>query len=106
MLKVANVKMNIHVKEEDYKKVLSSHLNIRHKEITNVKLIKRSIDARKADVFYICTFAFDVLNEANVLKQCKQVSKYEPFVLEIPPKIDEKVPKLPCFSSNVTTLRT
>lgn len=91
MLKVANVKMNIHVKEEDYKKVLSSHLNIRHKEIKNVKLIKRSIDARKADVFYICTFAFDVLNEANVLKQCKQVSKYEPFVLEIPPKIDEKV---------------
>lgn len=89
MLKISNVKMGIHVKEEDFHKVISSHLNIRHKEISNVKLLKRSIDARKADVHYICTFAFDIKNEAQILKKYPQVSTYEPFVLEIPKGIDE-----------------
>lgn len=89
MLKVSNVKMGIHVHEENYAKILSSHLNIRQKEISNVKLLKCSIDARKADVHYICTFAFEMKNEAAVLKQHKQVSLYQPYVLEVPKGIDE-----------------
>lgn len=89
MLKVSNVKMGIHVDNKSYAKVISSHLNIRQKEISNVRLLKRSIDARKADVHYICTFAFDVKNEETVLKQHQQVSLYQPFKLEIPKGISD-----------------
>lgn len=91
MLKVSNVKMGIHTKEEDYPKIVSSHLNVRRKELANVKLLKRSIDARKTDVHYICTFAFDINNEEKLLKQNKQLSLYQPYEMEIPNGIDETV---------------
>ena len=91
MLKISNVKMGIHTKQEDYSKIVSSHLNVRYKELSHVQLIKRSIDARKKDVHYICTFAFDVNNEEQFLKQHKQVSVYRPYVMEIPNGIDDEV---------------
>ena len=91
MLKVSNVKMGIHTKEEDYPKIVSSHLNVRRKELANVKLLKRSIDARKTDVHYICTFAFDINNEEKLLKQNKQLSLYQPYEMKIPNGIDETV---------------
>ena len=91
MLKISNVKMGIHTKQEDYSKIVSSHLNVRYKELSHVQLIKRSIDARKKDVHYICTFAFDVNNEEQFLKQHKQVSVSRPYVMEIPNGIDDEV---------------
>ncbi len=90
MLKIGNVKVGIHVKMEDYSKILASHLNMRNKTLKNVKLLKRSVDARKADVHYICTFAFEVENEEMMLAQNKQVSLYQPYQMTFGQPIKEK----------------
>lgn len=90
MLKVSNVKVSLKVKPQDYPKILSSHLNIREKELRDVKLIRRSIDARKQDVHYICSFAFSCRQEKELLKRQKNVSAYEPYHYEIPNPIDKQ----------------
>lgn len=90
MLKISNVKVPIQTKEEDYPKIVSSHLNIRAKELKNVKLLKRSIDARKNDVHYISSFIFEHTNEENLLKKNRSLSIYKPFKLTIPFGIQEK----------------
>ena len=66
MLKISNGKMGIHVKEEDFHKVISSHLNIRQKEISNVKLLKRSIDARKKQELHF-VYSIDVELSENTM---------------------------------------
>lgn len=89
MLKINNVKMSIHAKAIDYPKIISSHLNIRAKELKDVKLLKRSIDARKSDVHYMASFAFSHHNEDALLKKYHILTKYQPFKLEIPQGIKE-----------------
>jgi len=90
MLKVGNVKVSLKAQEKDYPKILSSYLNIREKQLQEVRLIRRSIDARKHDVHYICSFAFSCTCEKELLKQNKSVSEYHPYNFEIPGPTSKK----------------
>lgn len=65
MLKISNVKIRLSTREDEYAKVIASIMNVRSRTISNVKLIKRSIDARRKDIFYICTFVFDYSEDYN-----------------------------------------
>ena len=85
MYKISNVKVSIKAQEKEYKKIVSSHLNIREKYISNIQLLKRSVDARKGKVQYICTFGFECLDET--LLKGKQVSVVKPYQYIIPNKI-------------------
>lgn len=76
MLKVTNVKIKI--KDKNYEKNISQLLNVRLSKISNVKLLKRSIDARRNKISYICSFAFEYNgNEDELIKNCKiPLTKY------------------------------
>lgn len=87
MLKISNIKVSLKTKEEDYPKLIASHLNVRVKSLKDVKLYKRSIDARKNDVHYICSFIFSCENEAALLAKVKGLVSYQPFVLKLPSAI-------------------
>ena len=56
MLRIHNVKVKLG--EKRYAKVISQYLNVREKEIRNVTLVKQSIDARRQNVHFICSFDF------------------------------------------------
>lgn len=81
MLKASNVKIPLKTKEQEYPKILSSFLNIPYRKIHDVQLLKRSIDARKNTVHYICSFAFRLENEEEWLAKHPLLSLYEPYVL-------------------------
>ena len=89
MLRIANVKVGLG--KTDYKKVVSQTLNIREKNIKNVKLVKQSVDARRDNVHFICSFDFDADNEDMLLRKYKQLSKVEEYEYHIPSKTDDKV---------------
>lgn len=91
MLKISNVKVSLN--EKRYAKVISQILNVREKEIQNVKLIKQSIDARRSKVHFICSFAFEVNDEESFMDQHSkhQLSYYKPYVYQYLPKNNHKV---------------
>jgi hypothetical protein len=90
MLKISNVKVNLN--ETRYAKIISTVLNVREKEIRNVKLLKQSVDARRNKIHFICSFAFDVDNEDTFLQQHKkhQLSLYKPYKYQYLPKNNRK----------------
>ena len=65
MLRIHNVKVKLG--EKRYAKVISQYLNVREKEIRNVTLVKQSIDARRQNVHFICSFDFQVRDEEQYL---------------------------------------
>ena len=67
MLRIHNVK--IELGKDNFKKILSQTLNIREKQIYEVKLVKQSIDARRDKVYMICSFDFAVEDEESILKR-------------------------------------
>lgn len=90
MLKVGNVRVPLKTKAENYPKILSNHLNIREKQLQDVQLLRRSIDARKADVHYICSFAFSHPDEKRLLAKNPALTVYEPYQDVILPAVKRK----------------
>lgn len=86
MLKITNVKVKMNTQEEQYPKIISQVLNVRSKCISNVKLIKRSIDARHKNVHYICSFSFDYTGDEKQLINNKKnnVSYFQKNTFTIP----------------------
>ncbi len=93
MLKIANVKVKLNTPESAYSKLISQVLNVREKCISDVKLLKRSIDARRKDVHYVCSFAFCYSGDEKALvKSSSIVSEYKEDTFSIPTvKSNEKV---------------
>lgn len=91
MIKITNVKVSLD--EKRYAKVLSQILNVREKEIKNVRLIKQSIDARRSQVHFICSFIFEVDNEQRFIEQHKKqhLSIYQPYVYQYLKRNNRKV---------------
>ena len=81
MYKIHQIKIKITTPQEEYPRLLSKKINLRVSEIKDVKLIKRSIDARdKQNIHYSCSFLFDSnIDEEQFLKKVskKLVSKVE-----------------------------
>ncbi len=74
MLKVSQLKLNVSIPEEEHAvilvKKLSKLLSVPEQDISDLKIIKRSIDARKKpELFYSFTAAFSVKNEESVLSR-------------------------------------
>ena len=78
MLRIQNLQIPAKHTEADLKKAAASALKINAAQIQQIKIVKRSIDARKKhDVHYIYTIDVSVdKNEAAVLKKAdpKKVS--------------------------------
>lgn len=89
MLKINNVKVALG--KTNYSKIISQILNVREKEIKNVKLVKQSIDARRQRVHFICGFEFESDNEDQLLKQYPQLQVVKPYVYEYLPAKEHRV---------------
>ncbi len=94
MLRIHNVK--IELGKDNFKKILSQTLNIREKQIYEVKLVKQSIDARRDKVYMICSFDFAVEDEESILKRNPQLKKVEPYQYHYYPKNNRKVVIVGC----------
>ncbi len=82
MLVIHNVKVNI--KENDYAQIISQKINVPKRKIKNVQLLKRSIDARRSNVHYMCSFIFETENEERIQKKYK-LQNYVPYHYEYLP---------------------
>lgn len=80
MLKISNI--DISLDETNYQKVIANVLNMRLSQIRNVKLVKKSVDARRKNkVHFHCAFTFECDNENEVIKQHpkSQLSIVKPY---------------------------
>lgn len=73
MLQINNVK--IALDKQDYTKKISQLLNVPKHKIQNVKLVKEAVDARrKNQIFFNCSFTFEVENEEQILQKYSKLS--------------------------------
>lgn len=73
MLKINNVKVGLN--DQNYQQIISQLVNVPKNKISNVKLVKQSIDARRKNkLAFICSFTFDIANEAVVIKQNRKLN--------------------------------
>ena len=72
MLRIHNLKVKLG--EKRYAKIISQSLNVREKEIQNVSLVKQSLDARRQNVHWICSFDFTVSNEEQISSASKSTA--------------------------------
>lgn len=90
MLKINNVKVSLN--EKDYRKSISTKLNVPQRMIKEIKILKKSIDARRAHVAFICSFAFSVDKEEELLERFpKELTIYKPYEYVYPKKNEKKV---------------
>ncbi|MFR7591124.1 MAG: NAD(P)/FAD-dependent oxidoreductase [Longibaculum sp.] len=89
MLRIHNVKVKLG--QTNYRKIVSQVLNMREKEIHQVKLSKQSVDARRQKVHWICSFDFTVDDEEQCLKLHPTLQKVKPYHYEYLPANDKKV---------------
>lgn len=86
MILVRGLRLGTTEAQEMLKMRAAKKLRVSADSIRSVKLVKRSLDARKKDdLHYVCAAAveFDG-NEEKLLKHCKDAEKYTPPVYEIP----------------------
>jgi len=77
--------------DEDYAGAVSQKLNIPKRFLSDVTLLRRSVDARKARVHLNVSVAFAAEGYDSVLKKDKSVRPYTPYVYTWPPQSDRKV---------------
>ncbi len=67
--------------EEELRRFLAAHLHIQEKEITNLEIMRKSIDARKKpDLFYNYTVVFSCRREREILKKNRKNKNLTWFV--------------------------
>lgn len=94
MLRLSNIKYPLEneICIENLKNKVAKILNSKKENIKNLKIAKKSIDAReKLGGFYVLALDIDIENENKYLK-IKNVEKIEPFNYTIPKKTFEKSP--------------
>ena len=80
MYKVNQIKVKIDQNRKEFPRLIAKKLNLRVNDIKNVKLIKRSIDARNKDnVHYSCSFSFEISIDEQV------------FLSKVPHKLITKI---------------
>ena len=71
MIRIRQIKINLDSKQ-DLKSKVAKILHINEKEILNLKINKKSLDARKKDnLFYVYEVDIEVLNEKKLLRKYK-----------------------------------
>ena len=99
MIRIDQLKIKISENAPDLKETVAKRLRIKQADVTTVKIIKRSIDARKKpDLYFVYSVCADVSNEKKVLNSFsrdKDVSVYEPVIYMLPENGDEKLTDCP-----------
>ena len=73
MIRINNLKILV---ENDNKEYIISKINKKYKtSITDYKIIKKSIDARTKDIFYVYTIDINIDNEDDLLSKYKDLTK-------------------------------
>lgn len=76
MLQINNVKIPLDTM--DYTKKLSQVLHVPRQKIQNVRLVKEAVDARrKSQIFYNCSFTFEIENEEQILQKHSKLSLHK-----------------------------
>ena len=99
MIRISNVKYPLEkeITEDNLKDIVSKTLKANVLDILNIKINKKSIDAReKRGGFYVLALDINIKNENKYLK-LKDVSKVEPFIYHIPKKQIDKSPVIVGF---------
>lgn len=94
MLIIDQFKTPISTKESELKIILASKLKINIDSIKDIKIIKKSIDARKKpEVFYVYSIAFHTDNEGKLLKKNKDLRLFEEKEYKIPSDVNYDISK-------------
>ena len=85
MLKIDQIKVPVKHTVQDIIKKTAHTLGIMVNEISDFRILKRSLDARKKpELYYVFSVAFSVKNESKLLKRSKLVQLYQPKIYEFP----------------------
>ncbi len=72
MLRISQIKRNAEKGEQGLKRAAAKELRIREEEIQNLRICKRSLDARKKpQLYYVYTVDVEVNDEEKILRKCK-----------------------------------
>ena len=82
MIRVRQIKIPVDNDNElELKKQVSKKLKININNINDIKISKKSLDARyKPDLFYIYEVDISIFNESNFLKKSQKGNKSSPFI--------------------------
>lgn len=86
MIAIGNLKLRPGEPEEALKAQAAKALRVPEREISDWRIVKKSLDARKKpDVRWVCTVAVSLRgDESAALARCKTARRYVPFVYDIP----------------------
>ena len=93
MILIDSIKIKANIKSDD-DAILITTKKYNVKNARDIKIVKKSIDARKKDnIQYIFSIVLNCDNEDILIKKNKNISKYEPLKYNIPSKVskDHKV---------------
>ncbi len=92
MIKINEIALPVNYDEEDLKKAAARKIGCCKRDIILVKILKKSLDARKkSDIHYVLSAAVEIKDEERLLK--KGFEKYSPFKpLSVPAKKTQKRP--------------
>jgi len=94
MILIRNIRMELGEDPKEIREKIAKKLKISSDEITEFRLLRRSLDARKkGDIHYICSAAASLsCSEAKVVRKAKDASEYSEFSYKIPKIDSEKRP--------------
>ena len=98
MIKISQIKLPINYTEEMLKSKISKILKVKESELLSVKLLKRSLDARKKpEIFYSVTVLVEAKKEETLVKRAKnnQVILAKEEVYQFPKCGDKPLAKRP-----------
>lgn len=97
MLRVSGLHLGLDFTERDLRRAAARKLKVPERALGEVRLWKKSVDARKKDkVHFVCAAEVQVENENRLLAKCRDsgVQKAAPYRYE-PPKVSSPLPQRP-----------
>lgn len=71
MIRIQNIKLNLNYTELDLKKAIGRKLHVPFESIQEIRLRKRSVDARKKEhIYFLCTIDVKASGEKKILQKC------------------------------------
>lgn len=84
MIRITEIKLHLDEEESLLKNKISEKLNIPVDDIITVQIIKKSIDARKSEIYFTYSLNVDVKDELSVLKLAGKNTVYKAPVAKSP----------------------
>lgn len=98
MIRVGNIKIPLDTDLSDLKKICEKFLKIPERSVKNVRLAKKSVDARKkSDVHFIISLDISADREERLLKRLKNAVRVEEYSYTVPTVTASKRPVIVGF---------